>query len=191
MQLCFMAALTAAATTEATVLYIDTLNSFSPARLAEIFRRNPLFSHRTDVEHVLSKIRCVHVHDIFQMIDTLEGFLQDVADEGGRSRLTKLVVIDSVASVVSPTLAGVGLFLGHGLMTSLGRILKVLAVEHNTAVLMTNYVVSGGPFAPGEAKPALGPSWTYTSHIQLFLSIRASDSLSTKRLVECRKTPRV
>jgi hypothetical protein len=76
-------------------------------------------------------------------------------------------------------------------MSSLGRLLKILAVEHDTAVLITNYVVSGGRFGPGESKPALGLSWTYTSNIQLFFTIRASDPPTSKRQVECRKSSRV
>jgi RAD51-like protein 3 len=111
-QLCFMTALTAAATTGTSVLYIDTLNSLSSLRLAEIYKKNPLFSQRSDLEQTLGKISCVHVYDIFQMIEVLETFLRDLGDEGSRNRLTKLVVIDSIASVISPVLAGGNLYLG-------------------------------------------------------------------------------
>lgn len=111
-QLCFMASLAAATFTEASVLYIDTLNSFSPTRLAEIYRSNPVFSKQGNLEGTLSKIRCVHIYDIFQMIEFLETLQRDLAQEGSVNGLTKMIIIDSVASVVSPVLAGGGLYLG-------------------------------------------------------------------------------
>lgn len=189
-----MTSLTAAATTGAQVLYIDTLSSFSPSRLVEIFRKNPAFAGRDDLEQVLSKVRCIQAHDIFQVTDVVETLLRDLEDEGSQNRATRLLIIDSVASVVTPVLtggAGGGPFMGHSLMTSLVRVLKCLAVEHDVAVLLTNHVVSGGRLSPGETKPALGATWSYTSNIQLFLSPKPNDPSISKRQIECRKTSRV
>jgi len=189
-----MTTLTAAAMTGANVLYIDTLGSFSPSRIEEMFRKNPLFSGREDLDQVFSKIRCVRAHDIFQVTGAIESLLRELDNEGGQSRATRLVIIDSVASVVTPVLmgaAGGSLFMGHSLMTALVRMLKCLAVDHNVAVLLTNHVVSGGKLAPGEPRPALGATWSYTSNIQLFLCPKPNDQTLSKRQIECRKTSRV
>ena len=64
------------------------------------------------LQKILSRIHCVHVYDVFQMLNIVENIRKDFVDQSPAILETRLLIIDSVASVISPILCGGGLYLG-------------------------------------------------------------------------------
>ncbi|CAN1230765.1 DNA repair protein RAD51 homolog 4 [Linum grandiflorum] len=159
------------------VVYIDTGNSFSSRRIEQFVR-----DERTDiVQRAMSRILCHSVFDIFSLFDTLHQFelklrSQESKEEEEDCMATRLLIIDSISSLITPILGGTS-SQGRALMTSLGFLLKKLAHEHNIAVLVTNHMVGAGE--GGSLKPALGESWKSIPHVRLMLS-RSHGSNSCK-----------
>ena len=103
---------------------------------------------------------------------------------------TRLLVLDSVAAIVSPLLgkfSGIGAGakeqhknpMGHSIMMQIGTLLSHIAARHGVAVLVTNHVVrahggwrsgdGGGGSGRGGTKPALGRSWACVPRVRLEL----------------------
>ncbi|CAN1230779.1 DNA repair protein RAD51 homolog 4 [Linum grandiflorum] len=101
---------------------------------------------------------------------------QESKEEEEDCMATRLLIIDSISSLITPILGGTS-SQGRALMTSLGFLLKKLAHEHNIAVLVTNHMVGAGE--GGSLKPALGESWKSIPHVRLMLS-RSHGSNSCK-----------
>ncbi|CAN1230763.1 DNA repair protein RAD51 homolog 4 [Linum grandiflorum] len=163
------------------VVYIDTGNSFSSRRIEQFVRDssfNQVLQERTDiVQRAMSRILCHSVFDIFSLFDTLHQFeLKESKEEEEDCMATRLLIIDSISSLITPILGGTS-SQGRALMTSLGFLLKKLAHEHNIAVLVTNHMVGAGE--GGSLKPALGESWKSIPHVRLMLS-RSHGSNSCK-----------
>ena len=73
-----------------------------------------------------------------------------------------LLVVDCLGSLISPLLGKHAS--GFVLMNEMARKLKLMAINYNMAVVVTNYTVDDGN------KPALGKQWTYIADTTLFLS---------------------
>ncbi|CAN1230767.1 DNA repair protein RAD51 homolog 4 [Linum grandiflorum] len=159
----------------------QTGNSFSSRRIEQFVRDssfNQVLQERTDiVQRAMSRILCHSVFDIFSLFDTLHQFeLKESKEEEEDCMATRLLIIDSISSLITPILGGTS-SQGRALMTSLGFLLKKLAHEHNIAVLVTNHMVGAGE--GGSLKPALGESWKSIPHVRLMLS-RSHGSNSCK-----------
>ncbi|GAV57867.1 Rad51 domain-containing protein, partial [Cephalotus follicularis] len=170
-QICLQAASNVAKMRIGYVLYLDTGNSFSSLRIAQLAGLNsgPAFSQAKHevLQKVMSSIFCHSVYDIFMMLDLLHQLdfnLRSKIDKGECQ--VRLLIIDSISSVIAPILGGSS-SQGHALMVSAGFLLKKLAHEHNLAVLVTNHTVGG---EGGISKPALGESWKSIPHVRLLLS---------------------
>ena len=70
---------------------------------------------------------------------TLKAMMQNSAE----ADRVHILIVDSVASLVSPTLGGGPGYRGHSLMIQLAAGLKQLAAAFDIAVLVTNHTVTG------------------------------------------------
>nr|GMD12467.1 DNA repair protein RAD51 homolog 4 isoform X2 [Ipomoea batatas]GMD18922.1 DNA repair protein RAD51 homolog 4 isoform X2 [Ipomoea batatas] len=158
------------------VVFLDTCNSFSPKRVAEVVSQmsdNSTSKAKKSLEHVMSNIVCYSVFDIFTMLDVVHHLKSTMRSQSGcRARM---LIIDSISSLITPVLGGSGAH-GRALMASAGFILKQLADEHNLPVLVTNHMVAG---EAGLLKPALGESWKSIPHIRLLLSRDSTRHISS------------
>ncbi|XP_024032178.1 DNA repair protein RAD51 homolog 4 [Morus notabilis] len=160
-QVCLQAASNVAEKHMGRVVYLDTSNSFSPQRIADFV---DLATHNF-LQNVMKNILCHSVFDIFTMFDILHQLELDLRSQNGPRRV-RLLIVDSISSLITPILGGSGLQ-GHSLMVSAGCLLKKLAHQHNLVVLVTNHTVGGEGGAP---KPALGEYWKSIPHVRLMLS---------------------
>ncbi|KAJ0236016.1 DNA repair protein RAD51 4 [Hirschfeldia incana] len=167
-QFCMQAAASVAEKQDGSVFYVDTGNSFSARRIAQfICGSSDAAALR---KRVLSRISCHTVYDIYTMFDTLQGLevaLKSQVQMNVNECRLRLLVVDSVSSLITPILGGSG-SQGRALMVALGYLLKKLAHEHNIAVLVTNHTVGAGE--SGKTKPALGETWKSIPHVRLMLS---------------------
>ncbi|XP_067669054.1 DNA repair protein RAD51 homolog 4-like isoform X2 [Haliotis asinina] len=131
-QLCLSSA--ACVSCQQRVVYVDTCGAFSAERVIEMLQ---IQGYTQNPEEVMSRIRCFQPHDIFTLFSVLEDVrVQLVKQTDSFYSGLKLLVVDSVTSVIYPVLGGQQMD-GHGLMVQLGRTLKMLAVEFSIAVLVT------------------------------------------------------
>ncbi|XP_071092580.1 DNA repair protein RAD51 homolog 4-like [Haliotis cracherodii] len=145
------------------VAYVDTCGAFSAERVMEMLQ---LQGHTQNPEEVMSRICCFQPHDIFTLFAVLENIrVQLVKQTDSFYRCLKLLVVDSVTSVIYPVLGGQQMD-GHGLMVQLGHTLKMLAVEFSIAVLISNNVVFG---ADGQRVASLGRTWSHIPHTRLVI----------------------
>ncbi|CAM0905861.1 unnamed protein product [Alopecurus aequalis] len=181
---CLYSASQVAARHMGVVLYLDTSNSFSPSRIAQILDELPisLIKEPKDVrlKRVMSSIICESVFDIFalfEVLDQLEVSLNDKVNKGG-SKIC-LLIIDSISSLLAPIIGGKN-SQGRSMMISVAMILKKLADKHNLSVLVTNHMVAGN----GAPKPALGESWKAVPHIRLMISRDRGSNICTATILK-------
>ncbi|XP_070571463.1 DNA repair protein RAD51 homolog 4-like [Ptychodera flava] len=161
-QFCLTLASSVAMTTRQNVLYIDSNGSFSAERVEDIMRERQLSDKGK--ASAFSKIRCSLAFDIFEVIKCLEETRTAVVSGSDSFYVSlKLIILDSVAAVVSPILGGLQTD-GHSLMTHLGRILLTLSADHALAIVVTNGVVQSDG---GGTKPALGKYWVTVPHTRV------------------------
>ncbi|KAJ3167266.1 hypothetical protein HDU87_001694 [Geranomyces variabilis] len=192
-QLAFFTAITTvAADPLATVLYIDSSNSFSPARISELFCDSDRFEFARTPEmgaaFILSRIKCVKCFDACELLDALQDVDQKLSDQSDSflSRL-KFVVVDSVGALFSP-LVGFGQTRGYVMMMTVGHMLKDMALRHRFAVLTINYAVQSDFNGSNHnnsrrslqtprttTKPALGTSWSFVPNVRLLFSAPPDD----------------
>lgn len=134
---------------EVTALYIDTGSSFSAKRLHEMFDAQVGLSQEDNGDedkmtaeeeflvHVLSKVKCFSVFDAFKLLDILEDiYLQLKLQEDEFFAPLRLIVIDSLAAVISPILGGKQ-SIGHSVMMQLSRLMKAIAFEFHVAIVVS------------------------------------------------------
>ncbi|XP_021346354.1 DNA repair protein RAD51 homolog 4-like [Mizuhopecten yessoensis] len=146
------------------VFFIDTCGALSVERVLQIAEH----SGQEIEESTFQRMRCHQAFDIFSLLSELENLrcliLQQT--DGFYSNL-KLLIVDNVASVIYPVLGGQQMD-GHGLMVTLSRKLKQLAVECSIAVLITNNLVGGDWDRSRSA--ALGKTWSHVPHTRIVIS---------------------
>lgn len=167
-QICLQAASNVTKTYKCGVAYVDTCNSFSAKRIAHFVSQNACDGFEkvdsTEMQNIMERITCYSVFDIFNLINLLHQLDFSLRSQL-RSSGMRLLIIDSISSLIAPTLGG-SVSQGHALMVSTGVFLKKLAFEHNISILVTNHMVGG---EGGISKPALGESWKSISHVRLQL----------------------
>eukprot|EP00300_Choanocystis_sp_HF-7_P042735 c9436_g1_i2.p1 GENE.c9436_g1_i2~~c9436_g1_i2.p1 ORF type:complete len:264 (-),score=77.72 c9436_g1_i2:109-900(-) len=163
-QVCLTAVFHTCANSHATALYFDTTRGFSVERLCEIFSNRSPDPSRTDIlDEILSKIVVVPCDDASALLQGVTKLQQQIA----AGNLTKffsslrLVVIDSIASVISPILSRNPN--GHTIMMQLGRAIQHIATDAQIAFLLTNEVRASG-------QAALGESWLSVCHHRITLT---------------------
>jgi len=165
------------------VYYIDTNLSFSPTRIRQMHEHYSLIKVADNISLVevpeiemLDRIRCFEIFDAFVLINLLEQI--DAMIESKESYFGKnlrLIVIDSVTSLVAPILGGIKKpnltqypqRQGHSLMVEISRLVKEIAVKHDVIVVLTNSLIGE---EGGEKRPALGASWVSIPSIRLTLA---------------------
>ncbi|CAG8433272.1 4153_t:CDS:10 [Diversispora eburnea] len=180
-RLCYAATLmTTCSVSNNTVFYIDTLNSFSPEAMFDLFQESDRFIDARDrgMENVFQRIRLPKngsdIFDVFSVIEGLRQELQRKSEDAFYFNL-KLIVLDSIAPLFLPILGGYADEKANSLMTNLIRMLRNLAREHQIVILITNSVETVRPTNPMSAfsstitKPALKMTWTYMPDTTLFL----------------------
>lgn len=174
-QFCFSIAAEAAATVS-TVFYVDTTNSFSSSRVEEITRcRHGERATRLSIEELVSRIRVMPAHNIFEALDILEG----IELNAGCRPMTGLLVVDSITALAAPILGGKIrslTLLGQALMGHLSAVLHRIA-RSNMGVVITNETRLNG------LRPALGRSWKYVASSRIFFSASGVKSLKHPRAV--------
>ncbi|MCD7471078.1 hypothetical protein HAX54_011362 [Datura stramonium] len=179
-QICLQAA-SAVAKNWGKIVFLDSGNSFSPKRIAQIVTQtSDLSAYELDkaLQQVMNNIVCLSVFDIFTLFEVLHQLKNNLRSQIDQH--IRMLVIDSISSLITPILGGGGAH-GHALMVSVGFLLKWLAHQHDISILVTNHMVAG---ERGTSKPALGESWRSIPHARLLLSrdhIRNISSMSVLR----------
>jgi RecA/RadA recombinase len=131
------------------VAFIDTCNCFSASRLLEIYHSRFPQSSKSDIEGDLSRLNYFRAFEIFQLLDLLQLLHQQLANDLERSHgqtqdsaPLKVIVIDSLAALLSPVLAGVkragprGFGFGGYLLAYVARWLKTLAIKYDLLIVV-------------------------------------------------------
>eukprot|EP00727_Mastigamoeba_balamuthi_P001056 m51a1_g10948 putative dna repair protein rad51 homolog 4 (344) ;mRNA; r:194401-195551 len=149
------------------VAYVDTCGSFSGERFMAMAQcaatAGGFFADPGDMVESLVSVRRVVAHDAGAVVAALEGLLAALEDGSGtlwkRPRLA-LLVVDSVAAVLSPALGPPPH--GHAQASRIASLLKAIAQRHAVAVLVTNWTARSE--RKGELKAALGETWKAVPH---------------------------
>lgn len=199
-QVCHMAAAATALRAEG-VVYVDTTNAMSPARLLQAAEAMQAGTNTSEV------LRCVHVarpHNIYELFDVLcevnarcESLPQSTGHTQPGPGLPAtparplvprpcLLIVDSLSAVVSPVVGNPKHSQGFTLLACIGRLLRQLADTHRLAVVVTNHMVAarGGSEQEREREassrsgsglrvlvPALGEVWRSQVHTRLVLQL--------------------
>ncbi|RHZ68932.1 hypothetical protein Glove_292g50 [Diversispora epigaea] len=152
-RLCYAATLmTTCSSSNNTVFYIDTLNSFSPEAMLNLFQESDRFIDARDqgMENIFQRIRLPKngsdIFAVFSVIEDLRQELQRKSEDAFYFNL-KLIVLDSIAPLFLPILGG-------------------YADEKVETVRPTNPMSA---FSSTITKPALKMTWTYMPDTTLFL----------------------
>lgn len=142
---------------------IDTSHGISPERLAEMATSSTA-SHATEdtsVQNSLSTVHVSNVHDLFQLYDKLENI----------SPTTKLLIIDCISIFIASEFCYPG-YAGQAAVENVSKMLRFIARTYNTAIVVTNGVVSNRNAKKGQSttKPALGRAWSFIPDRRLMLS---------------------
>ncbi|XP_035690156.1 DNA repair protein RAD51 homolog 4-like [Branchiostoma floridae] len=182
-QICMSVAVHVASSLQQNVLYMDTAGACSGHKLQDILHNSAGEREST----ALSRIGFRRIFDPWQLLDLLQKTKAAISKQTDPfySKL-KLLIVDSVAAVLSPTLGGQQTE-GHAIMLNISRQLKVLSSEHSIAVLMTNNVVHG---ELGEPWPGLGRSWQHIPNTRLLVQGTGTTG-SQERQILVLKTPRL
>ena len=177
-QLCLMLATNVCATTAASVLYIDTSQSFSVERCSSIHRSWPA-DEVSELLPTLDRIRhqpCHSIHQLLAILHSLQHELQQARAAFAQS--LRVVIVDSIGALLAPVIGG-GQQRGHALLSLAAHMLHSLATQHHLAVLLTNHTVAridgrdrDDRAATGRrSQPALGESWRYVADTRLVLDV--------------------
>jgi len=165
------------------VLYLDTTSSFSMERIMEIHTSNNVQpSSPQELKSLLSKMVCCRLLNANEVIAYLELLKEKLASEQDPFCLKlKLIVLDSIASVITPILGGESR-LGYILSARIASLLKEIAFDYGIAVMMLNNAVLNfvdKRFDDGRKhnkyKPTLGVTWLPVPSVRLFLDVVNSE----------------
>ncbi|MGH0151773.1 UNVERIFIED_CONTAM: hypothetical protein FKN15_043643 [Acipenser sinensis] len=117
----------------------------------------------------MEALRRIQVRQVFSVFSLIEA-LQDLRSSGfhqvaGGSGSVKVVIVDSVAAVLSPIIGGRQTE-GLSLMMQLAGELRTMARDLGVAVLVTNHMTRDGN---GAVKAGLGRSWSHVPRTRVLL----------------------
>jgi RecA/RadA recombinase len=184
--------------TPATVLYIDSQNSFSENKIASLFEMRRLRWKRsqqlreqqrqngmtdedeteqtdqqfTSLMEALTKIRSVPVYDAFQLLEVFRMVLKEIRSENDLFYSSlRLIIIDSIGQLfISSSQTDVG----DRMIADVIQQMRVLATEFGIAVLVTNLATqsigqSNSTHPLHVLKPTLGEFWKSVPSARLLL----------------------
>merc|ERR1711988_284920 len=138
--ICMKTCIFVAAKSTGTAIFIDSSNSFTSKRVEDLLVE--VYNGQEVDYRSLGRIRHVAVFDVFELLDALTCISEALeAKEKGFFQDVRLVVIDSLALLLSPSL-GISA-VGHCLLTEVGRLIRSMCCRHNIALLI-DYKYSGG-----------------------------------------------
>lgn len=130
----------------------------------------------------LSRVFIRHAFDYLELLDLLKQLAEDLKSSNRRrsaaSNHIRMVVIDSIASVIGPILASRD---SHQFTAQIGELIRRISKQYHIAFIVTNYTVvnidrsssgSGSVNRDDDAeaiKGALGASWTRVPDVRLWL----------------------
>ena len=185
-----MLATNVCATTAASVLYLDSSQTFSIERCCEIQRSWPA-GEVSELLPALDRIRhqpCHSIHQLLALLHNLQHELQQARSSFAQS--LRVVIVDSIGALLAPVIGG-GQQRGHALLGMASHMLHSLATQHHLAVLVTNHTVSRidkadnsaggggrrGAEGPRRTQAALGESWRHVADTRLVLDVVSGDGL--------------
>jgi RecA/RadA recombinase len=148
---------------DASVLFVDTTNTFRPERIVSMARHSDLD------EKVLDKI---YLHKVYSTADQMA-----TVERASRLHNLKLVIVDSVSDLFSFEYKQSLSAERHMKFMRLMRELALLAINSNSAVVVTNNI----RFADGAQREYLDKSISSFAHMRVEIS--RADHLFRARLL--------
>ncbi|XP_005240524.2 DNA repair protein RAD51 homolog 4 [Falco peregrinus] len=170
------------------VLFLDSTGGFTASRVYQMLRAQT--EDEEEQLEALQRIQVVRVFDIYEVLSALQELRDHLSQQVVSSMgPVKVVVIDSVSSVIYPLLGGKQSE-GLAIMMQLARELKTLAREFSLAVVVTNQVTRDS--STSQLKPALGRSWSFVPSTRVLLENKEAtqEKATTQRLASLAKSPR-
>lgn len=165
---------------KARVVFVDSTNSFSSLRLAEICAEKVRSTREGFSEAVVrDALRRVECFKTFS-VDKLARILGSVDFCDAQSPV-RLVVVDSITSLLSPYMGSTS---GNAVAVKIAKQLRFVALQYGVAVVVTNSTVVGQQL---EIKAALGLTWASLPSTAVFLS--CSGGSHRAKVVKSSKTP--
>lgn len=134
-------------------------------------------------ETALDHISVVNAYSIHKVLQELDSLLQKDPNTPNTSQPPSLVILDSLGAVITPVLGGARNLQGHAVLSTCAMLLKQVAAQLKSVVIVSNHVVRG--FAPYQdnaqhrfrekSQPALGFSWQHQAHLRLELSMASAN----------------
>ncbi|NHJ02811.1 MAG: DNA repair and recombination protein RadA [Candidatus Heimdallarchaeota archaeon] len=136
---------------EGTALFIDTENTFSPARVAEMS-----YSFTSEPKEILKKIFVSRAYNADHQVQIVQK-----SDKLIRSNDVKLIVVDSMASHFRAEFPGKdNLPRRQQMLMAHAEVLQRLAEAYDLAVMTTNQILSNpDSLLSNNIEPALGFAW--------------------------------
>ena len=169
------------------VFYYDGCGTFSSKRIQEILNAQNECDRISPItlKEIFSKLCCVKVFDIFDLISHLETIKEKLIIGTDQFVLqTKLIIVDSIHSIISPVLGGKQ-NQGHALMIKVSLILKELAYVYGVAIITINGTVSSKVNTDSfgsKFKPALGKHWLVVPHVRLFSDFSSRKNINLRSM---------
>ena len=167
------------------VLYYDLNGSYSSKRIAEIIDHKMENHTQMEMREILAKLHCVQIFNVFELISHLENIKDRMVSSTDKFIFgIKLIVIDSINSIITPILGG-SQTQGHALMIKLSLLLKEISYENNIAVILLNGTVTAKnhEYMNSKFKPALGKHWLPVPAVRVFLDFASASNLDLRSLV--------
>ncbi|KAI9205771.1 P-loop containing nucleoside triphosphate hydrolase protein [Polychytrium aggregatum] len=183
---------------DATVIYLDSGNSFSLDRFRQLFECSSSFNRFHEqgmtIERLVARFRCIPCHDAFELVSVLEAVYEACSCPPASSPSVPsrtsigLLVIDSVASILSPMLDFQKDVQGHVLLQTTANMLRDLVQSGHMAAVTVNHIIHFGEdkalsntmSESIDFRSALGTTWAFTPNYQLhFIGGTVLDSSET------------
>ncbi|XP_063846015.1 DNA repair protein RAD51 homolog 4-like isoform X1 [Scylla paramamosain] len=191
--LCLQLALHAALEQGLCVLFVDPVGGLNHLTMNPLVEALPHDSQVVD--NALSRIKVTGASDIWEVFAALRiatqpfipvrcGRLGKGGAQGGNLAKIKLVIIDSLASVMLPLITKEDSKQGLAILNQLAVRLKTVAKEHQVAVVVVNNAVQAGSghnnlqhhTPKPKWMPTLGRFWRSVPHIRLYVKrVRGTD----------------
>ncbi|EIN09827.1 P-loop containing nucleoside triphosphate hydrolase protein [Punctularia strigosozonata HHB-11173 SS5] len=158
---------------QASALWVDTTGDFAAEEVSDIIAGFDSEAKATAAQ----RLQVTLAFDVEAAHDVLDTLQQLISSERMPGEHIRIVVIDSITPLLGPGLSAVS-SQGHAVMITFMRQLRSLARSLSASILIVNsassaranYVIPAS--IPNNKKPALGPSFTFTTDTSVWLTKR-------------------
>ncbi|KAH8100137.1 P-loop containing nucleoside triphosphate hydrolase protein [Cristinia sonorae] len=154
-------------------VWIDTTGDTSPDRMSSMLEQ---IGDEPGVQSALQRLQITRAFDVDELQQAIEELRLSLSMKTVHEQhALRTIVIDPITPVFRPLLNAIS-SQGHATMTFVMRQLRILAETFNLTILILNATSAAQPNNPSShfpsttRKPALGPSFTYTSDATLWLA---------------------